>query len=709
MSGLEPVVLVGGSGWIGSALATQLLAEGRPVTIVDRNPPPQSVPSSAEWQPLDLLVDSVSLPQGRVVVLTGTGEPRPAWPWTLPLDNAVTAARLAPALAGREVTLVSSVEVYGSAGGPLIETTVPCLPVSSHVLDDWCARLSALVTEGPCPPWRSARLCRELTESDPSGRWVYGLSKYAQERIVAKARPEKLAIFRVANVFGPGQDRVIAKFARLARRGRPIEVKPDGMRSFLPLEDLIRALTHQFPAGLFNLGGTTLQLGDFADELCRRLGSSSPVVRFASNENESCGIVHSPAFEATGGRFTPFDEALATFLVALETNSDPLFEPPLPVIVPARPALPDLVAERLAGALWSGRLKAGQLHTTDLKRELTAVLGLEHDSNRQVAVTTSGTAALRLAVLAAAGPASPAKFAVLPSYTFPATAEVLVRLGYKLRFADVDFRSWTLDPSSVDEALKPGDVAVVIGVDTFGNPLDYRRLRAVCDRHEVAFVADSAAALGSYVGGRPVASQADAHAFSMSFAKTVAAGGMGGFAVLPGHARFEPNDGGDSSEYMSELHAICGRDQVAELERLVAHRDAVAAVYEDGLAGIPDLITQRLTSECTSARAHFVVRIIGRDRESVAHSLAADGIGTKPYFRALHRTDFLGAECGKLVATDMLHAEALALPMSSEMTVRQAERVVVGVERAMGRLPQADRGRASVDPQTLGVPVMAQG
>ncbi len=56
-------------------------------------------------------------------------------------------------------------------------------------------------------------------------------------------------------------------------------------------------------------------------------------------------------------------------------------------------------------------------------------------------------------------------------------------------------------------------------------------LRAACAG--VPLVADSAAALGALAQGLPVGTQADAHAYSMSFAKTVSAGGSGGAVVLP--------------------------------------------------------------------------------------------------------------------------------------------------------------------------------
>jgi dTDP-4-amino-4,6-dideoxygalactose transaminase len=289
-----------------------------------------------------------------------------------------------------------------------------------------------------------------------------------------------------------------------------------------------------------------------------------------------------------------------------------------------------------------------------------------------------------------AGRAKNGDTALLPSYTFPATAEVLSQLGYALRFVDVDRRTWTIDPLQVDTALARHPARVVVGVDTFGNPADYARLRAVCDRHGAALIGDSAAALGSTIAGAPVGTQADAHAFSTSFAKVVSAAGAGGFACLPGDAKFGPPWSWDRSEGMSELHAIAALDQLDVLDALVAQRGALAATYcraVDELAATRDarrVHLQQVLRGNTSTWTHFVVRVPAAHRVEIAAALAAMGVETKHYFPALHHSGFDGTRDGALTVTELLHREALALPMSSELTPRQVERVMVGVDRALG-------------------------
>ncbi|MFI5835249.1 aminotransferase class I/II-fold pyridoxal phosphate-dependent enzyme [Micromonospora sp. NPDC051300] len=677
---MDEFVLVGGSGFLGTATAQALLAAGARVTTVDRHPPAEAnTAAGLAWIRADLLTDDPpELPPGLVVVLLGASEPRPRRPWTLPVDNAVSTARLLPRLAGRRVVLTSSVEIYGAVAGPLREDTPPALPWTVEEIDDWCARARELART-PCPPWQAAPLARAMADADPTGRWTYAMAKLAQERLVAgTVDPDRLTVLRLANVVGAGQHRVVTRLIRRARQGLPLPVTADAVRSFLPADALARVLHDGIGPGVWNVGGEPVPLADLATWIRDLCGASAPLLSVPRQTPDSSGRVVTDRLAAAGHRIGPLRPHLAA-LAAEVDDGTPLFRPPLPVVVPPPPANPDLVAARQQEALASGEVKHGNRWT----RELTERLGkeLELDDDHRVLVTASGTAALRIMVAATVGPARPGDVAVLPSYTFPATAEILVQLGYALRFVDVDAATWTLDPAAVAAAIDRGGVRLVLGVDTFGNPCDYPALRAVCEPAGVALLADSAAALGSLHQGRPVAQQALAHSYSMSFAKVVSAGGAGGALVLPADAAeavLATPAGWTRSELMNELHAVVAVDQLAELDTLVRHRAEVAEVYAAAAHTLP-VGVQRVRPGDRHCWVHWVARIA--DRDLVAAELAALGVQTKPYFAAIHRGPLGGGE--RLPVTERLDAEALALPMSSELTVEQAERVVAALRRCL--------------------------
>jgi dTDP-4-amino-4,6-dideoxygalactose transaminase len=358
----------------------------------------------------------------------------------------------------------------------------------------------------------------------------------------------------------------------------------------------------------------------------------------------------------------------------------PLFSPSLEVVVPPRPERPDEVADRQQEALWQGSIKHGQRWSATLAAELRSHLELA--DGHDLLLTVSGTEALRLAIAGTVGPARSGDVALAPSFTFPATVEVLIQLGYRVRFVDVEEHRWTLDPAEVEAVLAEEPAArLVVAVDTFGNPCDYAELNAVCDSYGAILVADSAAALGSRRNGRPLATQAAAHAYSMSFAKVVSAAGAGGAVAFRQEPRWSPRAGWTRSALMDELHAIAALDQLRVIDELTARRELVAGIYEQAAADLPGLVSQQVDHADRHSRVHWVMRVLGRQRsEAFRSELGALGVKTRDYFRALH----LGSHHSptRLPVTELLHDEVLALPMSSELVIEDAEAVVAALYEA---------------------------
>ncbi|HEY1916961.1 MAG TPA: aminotransferase class V-fold PLP-dependent enzyme [Streptosporangiaceae bacterium] len=664
---MSKFVVLGGAGVIGRTITSALLGAGHDVTVIDA----------------DVLTDELPpMPAGEVVILLGSARRRPRWPWLVPVDSALATCRILPQIEGRPVLLLSSADIYGSAPGPLREDTPPRLPWSVAQIDEWCDEAIALARE-PCPPWRAAATARRMAQADPSGRWIFALAKLAQERLVTRAVDARLlTVLRLADVSGTGQDCLIGRLVRQALSGDPLVV-PAAARSFVPMEDVARLVAAGLPPGVYNVGGEPTGLADLAGEIRARCGSASALVTEPAAADDHCGIVDSARLAAAGYRVAPAGEQIRQ--VARAMAGRPVLEPPLPVVVPPRAGFPDRVAARQQASLWTGEVKHGNRWSQRLTTELASALAA--DDEHTVLVTASGTAAWRAVIAAAAGPAAPGDVALLPSFTFPATAEVLLQLGYRLRFVDVDEGTWTLDPEQVRRELAAGDARLVACVDTFGAPCDYAALREVCRASGVPLVADSAASLGSRIQGIPVAAQADGHAFSMSFAKVLSAGGAGGAALLPADAAaamLRDQVNWCRSELMDELHAIYALDQLAMLEDLVRRRNRVADIYRDGLSDVPGLVAQEIRPGDTHSFVHWVMRVshpAGRD--VLQRELMDCAVQTKPYFSALHLTGLGHSE--SLPVTERLATEVLALPMSSELTEDDARNVVIAVRYCLAQ------------------------
>src|SRR6516225_2689624 len=144
--------------------------------------------------------------------------------------------------------------------------------------------------------------------------------------------------------------------------------------------------------------------------------------------------------------------------------------------------------------------------------ELAAFCGAHHAVS-----CASGTDALVLALMAQG--IGPGDAVICPSFTFTATAEVVVLVGATPVFADVEEASFNLDPASLQRAcamarkLRPNPKAV-IPVDLFGQPAAHDRLAAAADAENLFVLDDAAQAFGATYKNHRVGGLAPATATS---------------------------------------------------------------------------------------------------------------------------------------------------------------------------------------------------
>ena len=116
------------------------------------------------------------------------------------------------------------------------------------------------------------------------------------------------------------------------------------------------------------------------------------------------------------------------------------------------------------------------------------------------AAVSSGTAGLHLCMRLAG--IAPGDEVITSPYSFVASANCAIYEGATPIFADVDPRTFNLDPAAVEAAITPRTKAIV-GVDIFGYPCELDSLLELCERHGLAFVEDACEALGAQYKGRP--------------------------------------------------------------------------------------------------------------------------------------------------------------------------------------------------------------
>ena len=335
-------------------------------------------------------------------------------------------------------------------------------------------------------------------------------------------------------------------------------------------------------------------------------------------------------------------------------------------------------------------------HLERFEAAMAAYCGVPHAIG-----VASGTDALALA-LAGLG-VGPGTIVLTSPFSFFANASVVVRLGARPLFADIDPHTFNLDPAAAAEVLRRADrpVAGVIPVHLFGRLADMATLSTLATRHGLWIVEDAAQAVGARASGVRAGAFARAGCLSFYPTKNLGALGDGGMVLtgddaLAARVRRDRHQG-QVAPYVHEAVGLCSRldalqaaalgAKLPHLEAWNARRRTVAGWYAAaftaaGLAG-PLGAPLRLPEPAGEAHVFHQYVVRARARDALAAHLAAAGIGTQVYYRIpLHHQPALAPHalvpCA-LPEAERAAAEVLALPLYPELTEAQAATVVEAV------------------------------
>lgn len=159
----------------------------------------------------------------------------------------------------------------------------------------------------------------------------------------------------------------------------------------------------------------------------------------------------------------------------------------------------------------------------ELERAVADRLGAKH----AVAVS-SGTDALLCALMAIG--VGPGDEVIVPSFTFFATAGSVARLGATPVFADIEERTFNLDPASVDAAVSPRTKAIIV-VHLFGQCADMEAIGRIARRENVLVIEDAAQAIGAKQNDRCACSFGSLATLSFYPTKNLGGFGEGGMVL----------------------------------------------------------------------------------------------------------------------------------------------------------------------------------
>lgn len=352
-----------------------------------------------------------------------------------------------------------------------------------------------------------------------------------------------------------------------------------------------------------------------------------------------------------------------------------------------RPSIDEATIESVAAVLRSGWLTTGP-KCAALEAALSARAG-----GRLARLASSATAALEFGLRIAG--VKPGDEVITTSLSWVATANVILAVGAKPVFVDIDPATRLIDLDLVAAAVTPKTSAIV-PVDLAGFPVDRDKLYDIAGSHRLRVLEDAAQSQGANWRGREIGSTGDLVALSFHPNKNMTTGEGGCLFV---------NDGAEATLFeklrlqgvtrsvdgtydcdilggkanLTDIGAAIGLGQLAHLDEANARRRDLARIYLERLQkaglGLPPADFKQTNWHMFQV---LLPESLASRRAAVMASLKAAGVGSGVHYPAIHTTTLyrnLGWRRGDLPHTESVATRILTLPLFPQMTEGDVERV----------------------------------
>lgn len=317
-------------------------------------------------------------------------------------------------------------------------------------------------------------------------------------------------------------------------------------------------------------------------------------------------------------------------------------------------------------------------NVNEFENELAKYVGIGH-----AVALSSGTAAIHLALKAVG--VGPGDIVFCPSLTFSATANPIIYQNAIPVFIDSDFKTWNMNPVTLEKAFKKYTPKAVIVVHLYGLSADMDRIVEICKKHNVPLIEDAAESLGTLYKGKHTGTYGDYGVFSFNGNKIITTSG-GGMLVSDNEeriakVRFWATQSRDPARHyqhselgfnyrMSNILAGIGRGQLKVLDQRVKQKRAIFEFYKRELGALEGVKMMPVNDWDKPNYWLSCITLSSKVRPlDIMEALEAENIESRPIWKPMHiqpffsEYDFIGEGVAKKIFEN-----GICLPSDTKMS-----------------------------------------
>jgi UDP-2-acetamido-2-deoxy-ribo-hexuluronate aminotransferase len=322
----------------------------------------------------------------------------------------------------------------------------------------------------------------------------------------------------------------------------------------------------------------------------------------------------------------------------------------------------------------------------ELEQQLAEYVGVKH------AVTVAnGTVSLEIALRALG--IGPGDEVITTPFTWISSAEVIMQVGAKPVFVDIEEDYYNINVSLLEKAITPKTKAI-IAVSLFGQMPDYEAINRIAERYNVTVIEDAAQSFGATQGGQRSCGVTRISSTSFFPAKPLGCYGDGGALFTTDDAlaqsfRTIRSHGGVSRHHhtmvgmngrFDTLQAAVILAKLPHFEWEVTERQRLGNRYSSALGDV--CATPKVMPRNTHVYAQYTIRV--KERDTVGAALKEMGVPTAVYYpKCLHEQPVFspaGYQWGDFPVAEKISREVISLAMSPFLTDADQDRVIAAIK-----------------------------